>query len=239
MTTKLLYQYDSYLKENTATIREVIGNKIVFDTTIFHPRSGGVDHDTGKLVKDNKEYRVVQVLFDKNIGDVVHIVDGEHDLKAGDVVKQVIDWNRRYKLMRLHTAAHILASVMYRDYGALITGGNISEEYAYDDYSLEEFNKELFLDVVEKANQIIKRNIEVKVYWLPREEALKIPGIVKLAKRMPPNIDMLRIVEIPGVDIQADGGPHVKNTGEIGEIVPLKIVNKGRKRKRLYYTVKP
>ncbi|ADI32420.1 alanyl-tRNA editing protein AlaXM [Staphylothermus hellenicus] len=239
MTTKLLYQYDSYLKENIARVREVIGNKIVFNTTIFHPRSGGVDHDTGKLVKDGGEYRVVQVLIDKNIGDVVHIVDGEHDLKVGDVVKQVIDWNRRYKLMRLHTAAHILASIMYNEHGALITGGNISEEYAYDDYSLEEFNKELFLDIVEKANQIIKRNIEVKIYWLPREEALKIPGIVKLAKRTPPNIDVLRIVEIPGVDIQADGGPHVKNTGEIGEIVPLKIVNKGRKRKRLYYTVKP
>lgn len=239
MITKLLYQYDSYLKENTATVKDVFGNKIVFDKTIFHPRSGGIDHDIGKIVKDSREYRVVQVLFDKEIGDVVHIIEGEHSLKPGDVVKQVIDWNRRYRLMRLHTAAHILAAIMYEEYGALITGGNISEEYAYDDYSLQEFDKTLFLRVVDKANQIVRKNIEVKIYWLPREEAMKIPGIVKLAKRMPPSIDVLRIVEIPSVDIQADGGPHVKNTGEIGEIVPLKIVNKGRSRKRLYYTVKP
>ncbi len=141
--------------------------------------------------------------------------------------------------MRLHTAAHILSAVMYRDYGALITGGHISPDKAYDDYSLEEFNPEIFRKAVEKANEIVKQGIEVKIYWLKREEALKIPGIVKLASRMPPEIEYLRIVEIPGVDIQADGGPHVKNTKEIGEIIFIKAQNKGKKRKRLYYTVKP
>jgi len=128
---------------------------------------------------------------------------------------------------------------MYEKYKVLITGGNISYKYAYDDYSLDVMDKKIFYDVVEEANKIVKKGIEVKIYWLPREEALKIPGIVKLAHKMPPDFKYLRIVEIPGIDIQADGGPHVKNTMEIGEIVILKIVNKGKRRKRLYYTVKP
>jgi misacylated tRNA(Ala) deacylase len=128
---------------------------------------------------------------------------------------------------------------MYEKYKAFITGGSISYEYAYDDYSLDIMDKNIFYDVVEEANKIVKRGIEVKIYWLPREEALKIPGIVKLAHKMPPDLKYLRIVEIPGIDIQADGGPHVKNTKEIGEIIVLKIVNKGKRRKRLYYTVRP
>jgi len=90
---------------------------------------------------------------------------------------------------------------------------------------------------VAEANEIAKRGVEVKVYWLPREEALKIPGVVKLAEKMPPDVPQLRVVEIPGVDIQADGGPHVKNTREIGAIKILKIENRGKGKKRLYYTV--
>ncbi len=139
----------------------------------------------------------------------------------------------------LHTAAHILSAVLYNKYNALITGGHIYPDYAYDDYSLEVFSQEIFLDAIRQANEIAGRGIEVKIYWLPREEALKIPGIVKLASRMPPQIKVLRIVEIPSVDIQADGGPHVRNTRGIGEVVFMKAVNKGKRKKRLCYTVKP
>jgi misacylated tRNA(Ala) deacylase len=141
--------------------------------------------------------------------------------------------------MRLHTAAHIIAAIFYRDYKALITGGNIYPDYAYDDYSLETFDKSVFEDVIRKANEVVKSGVEVRIYWLDREEALKIPGIVKLASRMPPQVSRLRIVEIPGIDIQADGGPHVKNVSEVGEVVMVKVENKGRMRKRLYYTVRP
>ncbi|MEM3509305.1 MAG: alanyl-tRNA editing protein, partial [Nitrososphaerota archaeon] len=148
-----------------------------------------------------------------------------------------IDWNRRYKLMRLHTAAHIISSIMYKDYGALITGGHIDENYAKDDFSLEKFDKKIFEEAIRKANEIVKKAIEVKIYFLKREEALKIPGIIKLAEKMPPEVEKLRIVEIPEVDIQADGGPHVKNTKEIGEIILLKIENKGKNKKRIYYNV--
>ncbi len=239
MPTELLYQRNSYLRECEATVTHVNGSEIVLDKTVFNPRAGGLENDTGVLVKGGREYRVVKVYFDRETGELVHVVEGKHDLGVSDRVRAVIDWDRRYRIMRLHTAAHILSAIMYKDYNALITGGHIYPDYAYDDYSLEEYKPEIFQEAVRKANEIVKQGIEVKIYWLKREEALKIPGIVKLASRMPPEVEELRIVEIPGIDIQADGGPHVKNTKEIGEIVFIKAQNKGKKKKRLYFTVKP
>ncbi|MEM3926344.1 MAG: alanyl-tRNA editing protein AlaXM [Desulfurococcaceae archaeon] len=237
--TELVYQRDSYLREIEARIRYVKNDTVFLDKTIFHPRSGGVDHDKGYLIFNGKSVEVVEVFYDKETGDVAHRVSSTNGLSENLVVKLLLDWERRYKLMRLHTAAHILSGVMYSNYGALITGGNISPDQAYDDYNLEKFDKEIFINAIEKANEIVKRDLEVKIYWLSREDALKIPGIVKLASRMPPEIDVLRIVEIPNVDIQADGGPHVRKTGEIGEIVFLKAENKGKNKKRVYFTVKP
>jgi len=140
--------------------------------------------------------------------------------------------------MKLHTAAHIISAILYKEYGTLITGGNISEEYARDDFNLPSENwKEIVNDTIKKANSIVEEGRNVKIYFLKREEAFKIPGIVKLAEKMPPNVDILRIVEIEGIDIQADGGPHVKNTKEIGRIKLIKAENKGKNNRRIYYTV--
>lgn len=239
MTTRLLYQEDSYLREFSARVMRVDGNVVVLDQTAFHPTSGGVDHDTGLLVVDGTRYRVVDVKLDRSTGDVLHILESEPGLNPGDIVRGFIDWDRRYRLMRLHTAAHIISAIMYRDYGALITGGHVYPEYARDDFSIERFDRRIFEDAIAKANDVVRQGIEVKIYWLSREEALKIPGVVKLAERMPPDVERLRIVEIPGIDIQADGGPHVRNTREIGEIVLMKVENRGRRKKRIYYTVRP
>jgi len=239
--TELVYQKDSYLREVDAVVTRVEGASIFLDRTIFHPRTGGLEHDIGKLVRHSGEViEVVAVYLDKATGDVAHEVSpAEHGLEVGEVVRCVLNWERRYRLMRLHTASHILAAIMWRDYNALITGGHVTPEKAYDDYSLETMDKSIFEDAIAKANEVVKKALPVKVYWLPREEALKIPGIVKLASRAPPDVKELRIVEIPGIDIQADGGPHVKNTSEIGEIKLLKVANKGRQRKRVYFTVTP
>jgi len=235
---ELVYQRDSYVKELDAYITRIDGNRVYFDQTIFHPRSGGVDHDTGWLIKDDLKIRVVKVYFDES-GDVAHEVENTDGLNQGDLVKQVIDWDRRYRLMRLHTAAHIISGLMYSIHNALVTGGDITVDKAYEDYNLEVFDKQIFIDIISKANEVVERDLEVKIYWLPREEALQIPGVIKLASRKPPELDVLRIVEIPGVDIQADGGPHVRRTSEIGKIEIIDIVNKGKNKKRIYYTVKP
>lgn len=235
---KLLFQEDSYLREFTARVVSVDGEKVMLDKTAFHPRpAGGLDADTGVLRKGGEEYRVVDVIVEN--GQVVHVVPGNR-LEPGDVVTGVIDWERRYRMMKLHTASHILAAVLYDRYGALVTGGHITPEVARDDFDLSMVEgdwKKVLTEALEEVNSIIKKCIEVKVYWLPRAEALKIPGLVKLADKLPPEEENVRIVEIPGVDIQADGGPHVRNTCEIGGVRLVKLESKGRRRRRIYYTL--
>ncbi len=233
--TEKLFMKDSYLKTCEATVQEIRNNQVVLDRTIFHPLSGGVSNDIGKIIYLNKEYDIVEVREDKESESIVHVLSTTPEFKVGSTVRCELDWSRRYKLMKLHTAAHILSAIMYNEHNALITGGHIEPEEAKDDYSIEKADRSLFEDAIRKVNEIASRAIEVKVYFLPREEALKIKGVVKLAERAPPNLKELRIVEIPGVDIQADGGPHVRNTSEIGRIVLLKVENKGKNRKRVYY----
>ena len=237
--TRLLFQEDSYLKEFEAKVVKVIGNKVYLDATAFHPGpSGGLDTDKGWLVLPSGERIEVERAV-KEGEEVAHIVSDASKIKPGDVVKGILDWERRYRMMRLHTASHIVIAVLYKRYGAKVTGGHITPEMARDDLDLSGIKdwKKAIEEAIKEANEIASKCIEVKVYWLPREEALKIPGIVKLAERLPPEVEKIRIVEIPGVDIQADGGPHVKNTCEIGKLKILKMESKGARRKRVYYTV--
>lgn len=234
---RLLYQEDSYVKEFEATVTRVDQNKIYLDATAFHPGpSGGLDADTGLLVlPSGSTVKVVNVIEDGD--DVAHITEAPVQLSPGDKVKGVLDWERRYSMMRLHTASHVLAAVLYNKYGAKITGGHIKPDEAQDDFDLSgvENWRQAILTAVDEANNVLSRCIDVKVYWLERDRALQIPGIVKLAGRLPPAVDKLRIVEIPGVDIQADGAPHVKNTCEVGHIEVVSVENRGKTRKRVYY----
>jgi len=239
VATKLLYLCDSYLREFEARVERVSGDHVVLDQTGFHPLTGGVGCDVGCLVKDDSKLRVVRVEIDRATKEVSHVLEAQPSgFGQGDVVKGVIDWDRRYCLMRLHTAAHLIAAVMYRDYNALITGGQVDVDQAKLDFNLPRTDREVFEDAVRKANEEAAKRVELRVYFLSREEALKVPGVVKLAERMPPEERELRIVEIPSIDLQADGGPHVKNTGEISEIQLLKIENKGKNQRRIYFNTK-
>lgn len=239
MKTKTLYLYDSYLKEFEAKILQKSGNRILLDQTAFHPLTGGVAYDTGYLAKGNLKFKVLKVEINKETKQITHTLeDVANDLEQGDIVKGFLDWDRRYRLMRLHTAAHLIAAVMYIDYNALITGGQVDPEYAKLDFNLPRTDREIFESAIEKATKEARKGVSLKIYFLARKEALKMPGVVKLAEKMPPHEKELRIVEIPGIDLQADGGPHVKNTREIGEIGLLKIENKGRNQRRVYFEVK-
>lgn len=238
--TRLLYQEDSYIKEFEAVVEAVDGDKVFMDRTAFHPGpSGGLDTDKGWLVLPEGTRLEVEGAFEEG-GRVAHVVVGDVDaVRPGQKVRGIIDWDRRYKIMRLHTASHIVAALLYEKFGARVTGGHIAPDVARDDFDLggvSEWRRALEW-AVEEANEVAKRCIDVKVYWLPREEAMRIPGIVKLAGRLPPVVDRVRIVEIPGIDVQADGGPHVRNTCEIGEIRLLKTESKGSRRRRVYYTL--
>jgi len=139
--------------------------------------------------------------------------------------------------MRMHTSAHILSSIVNRETGALITGNQITAEESRVDFSLEQFDRDRISSYVEQVNGIIGRGIPVTSYFMKRDEAAKIPGLVKLANAAPPSVDVLRIVQIGEVDTQADGGVHVRNTSEIGRLVGLRAENKGKNNRRLYFTV--
>ena len=233
---KALYMNDSYLKEFEATVENVKDDKfVVLDKTAFYPTGGGQPHDTGVMICNGDEYAVVYV--GKFSGQISHEV-AKPRLKAGDRVTGKINWDRRYKFMRMHTAAHLLISIFNRESNVLITGNQIDEEKTRIDFNMENFDREKILKYIEDANNIIKQDLPVKVSYMQREEAMKIPGVVKLAAALPPNVETLRIVEIPGVDLQADGGTHVKSLSEIGTIEFVKAENKGKDNRRVYYTVR-
>ena len=229
--TEKLYWRDAYIREFQASVENAEGNRVVLDQTAFNPRGGGLVSDTGTL----QEAKVVEVT--KEGDTIIHHLEGPTDLKSGDSVRGVLDWDRRYKIMRMHTTAHVLSSVVNGETGALITGNQISPEESRVDFNLEAFDKEKMSSYIDKVNQAVSRGLEVRSYFLKRDEALAMPGLVKLANAAPPSVDVLRIVEIGDVDTQADGGVHVRNTKEIGTVVGLRTENKGKSNRRLYFTV--
>jgi Ser-tRNA(Ala) deacylase AlaX len=232
--TEMLCLKDSYLREFEARVISANGKHIFLDKTAFYPSGGGQPNDIGKLVRNKEEFGVIAVT--KSAEGVCHEVDKE-GLAAGDSVKGSIDWERRYKLMRMHTASHLLSAIFNQRAGAMITGNQLDTQRSRIDFSLEEFDKDKILGFCNEANAVIKNNPPVRTYFLPREEAMKIPNVIKLAGAMPPSLETLRIVEIDGVDKQLDGGTHVKALGEIGKIEIAKMENKGKTNRRVYFTL--
>ena len=230
--TKKLFWDDAYIKEFDAKILSVDGNQIVLDQTAFNPRGGGLVGDIGTL----GNVKVLDTVKGAN-DSIVHMVESTAGLGMGSSVHGNLDWGRRHRIMRMHTSAHLLSSIFNKETGALITGNQIEPDKSRIDFSLENFDREKILLLCKQANEAIAKNPPVKTYFMQREEAMKIPGIIKLAAAAPPDVKELRIVEIEGYDIQADGGVHVKELGEITRIDPLKFENKGKSNRRLYFTI--
>ena len=182
--------------------------------------------------EQGEEFKVIYV--GKFSGNISHEVD-KPGLKIGDKVKCKIDWKRRYILMKLHTATHILSEVLYREANALITGGQMNLDKSRMDFSLENYDLEKVKSNVDKVNEIIEKNLKVSIEFLSREEAIKLPKLSKLAKGIPESLETVRIVSIGDFDIQADGGTHVHSTSEIGKIEFIKCDNKGKNNRRVYY----
>jgi misacylated tRNA(Ala) deacylase len=165
---------------------------------------------------------------------ILHALESS-GLKAGDKVTGQVDWERRHRLMRMHTAGHLLSSLFYSRANCRITGNQIDVDRSRMDFNLESFDRTQIEGYVAEANELIRKDAPVKTYFLGREEALKLPDMVKLAEAAPPAEAELRIVEIEGIDRQADGGLHVSHLREIGQIELLKLENKGKTNRRLYY----
>jgi misacylated tRNA(Ala) deacylase len=237
--TELLYQTDSYLQRFEARVvaLDEEGQGIALDRSAFYPGGGGQPADSGTLTVNGVQYVVKRA---KKAGDLVfHYVEGEEPLPiAGTIVHGQIDWERRYQLMRTHTAMHVLCGVIFRDYGASVTGGDMDPLEGRMDFEFETMQRELVDRIQEAINQEVLAAREVRVAILPREQAFQIPDLIRTKiNLLPEGIQQVRVVEIVGLDLQADGGTHVHNTAEVGSIRVKDYKSKGKINKRIYITV--
>ncbi len=229
--TKLLFHSESYVKEFQAIVTGVFDGGVVLDRTAFYTGGGGQPSDSGTLTDGDREYRVTGVK--RSDGKLVHQIAGDLPA-AGATVNGLIDWDRRYLLMRTHTALHILCGVVWRDYGALVTGGDMKPGEGRMDFEFENFSAE-FVDELEiKVNAEVAADRDIHVNNLTRAEADQVPDLIRTKiNLLPPNIQKIRTIDIHGLDLQADGGTHVANTREVGVIKVVGHESKGRINKRI------
>ncbi|MCC6957879.1 MAG: alanyl-tRNA editing protein [Anaerolineales bacterium] len=237
--TELIYQTDSYVKTFDAHVTAVDpeSRAVVLDRSAFYPGGGGQPADRGTLVIDGVTYAVARA---KKAGaDVLHLLEGEAPLpQAGARAVGEIDWERRYKLMRTHTALHVLCGVVFRDYGASVTGGDMDPLDGRMDFEFETMQRELVDEIQNAVNAEVAKAHPVRVAILPREEAFQIPDLIRTKiNLLPEGIQEVRVVEIVGLDLQADGGTHVANTSEIGKIRIVDYKSKGKINKRIYIAI--
>ncbi len=236
MMAEAIYMDDSYLKEWDSKVVSANEKFIVLDRTGFYPNSGGVQWDTGVMVRksDGKQFKVVYT--GKFKGEISHEVD-DVGLNKADEVRCELDWERRYILMRYHTAAHIVSGVFHNEFGYKITGNQLTPEKGRIDFNMANFDVEQLKLGIERSNELIGKDLPVEIYSKNREEAEKDEKLFKLAIGFPHDVKDIRIVDIKGFDAQADGGCHVRSLKEIGKIVFKEAVNKGKNNRRLYFTI--
>jgi len=237
--TELLYQTDSYLRtcDGRVTAIDAENRGIVLDRSCFYPGGGGQPYDRGVLEINGVSYPIERV---KKIGeDVFHFAGGDMPLpQIGDSARAEIDWERRYKLMRTHTALHILCGVVFRDFGASVTGGDMEPLDGRMDFEFENMQRELVDKIQEAVNREVAAARPLHIAILPREEAFQIPDLIRTKiNLLPPGIPQVRVVEIVGLDLQADGGTHVHDTSEVGRIRVVDYKSKGKINKRIYIAI--
>jgi len=235
----VLYPTDSYLREFTAQVAAADSERhaVSLDCTAFYPGGGGQPHDSGWLLAGDATLPVVKV---KREGEHVwHWLAPDMALPAvGTQVVGRLDWQRRYALMRTHTAMHILCGVVWRDYGAQVTGGAMEPLEGRMDFEFATLRAELVGEIEAKCNAEIAAAHDVRVQILPRAEAFQIPDLIRTKiNLLPAGISEVRTVEIVGLDLQADGGTHVANTSEVGTIRVTDYKSKGAINKRIYISV--
>jgi misacylated tRNA(Ala) deacylase len=237
--TELLYQTDAYVQEFDANIHTILADEraVVLDRSAFYPGGGGQPCDFGSLTVNSVMYPVTKVK--KQGADVLHYLGGEEPLPASNSVSHgILDWSRRYKLMRTHTALHVLCGTVFRDYGALVTGGDMDPLKGRMDFEFENMRGELVREIEAAVNREVAVGHEIRVKILPREEAFQIPDLIRTKiNLLPEGIPQVRTVEIVGLDLQADGGTHVNNTTEVGTIRVVDYKSKGAINKRIYIEI--
>jgi misacylated tRNA(Ala) deacylase len=229
--TELLFRDDAYLKTATARVVAVRDGKVELDRTIFYPLGGGQPGDTGFLIRDNGDrIAIADTRKGETPGSVAHVIAAGAALpEAGEAVGLEIDWDRRYALMRLHTALHVMSCVVI----APVTGGNIAPDKARLDFDIDI----TLLDpekIAQGTNELIARSVATETVWITDEELDARPELVKTMSVQPPRgAGRIRLLRIPDIDLQPCGGTHVANIAEIGGIQVLRIRNEGKRNKRV------
>jgi misacylated tRNA(Ala) deacylase len=226
---------DAYATACEALVAEVVADGVVLDRTVFYARGGGQPGDTGVLRWEGGEARVADTF--RQGGRIVHLPEpgpGVEAPPAGTSVSAEIDWDRRHLTMRTHTALHALSGIVWRDYGAKVTGGNMEPGAARMDFELEGISGEFGREVEAKLNRALALDRPVRVLFLPRAQALADPDLIRTkVSLIPASVDPIRVIDIEGIDRQADGGTHVRSTGEVGTVRVVRTKSKGRAFKRM------
>jgi misacylated tRNA(Ala) deacylase len=226
-----LYHFDSYLREMDATVLRVEGNRVVLDQTVFYAQDGGQPADQGRLTWASAQAHVIDVRRQGH--EIWHMLE-EPVPAEGKRLHGQLDWNRRYALMRAHTATHILCGVIWRDYGALVTSSSMEPGKARQDFELERLTLDFVTEVEQRVNAEIEADREVRIRFLPRAQVLALPGLIRTRTNLLPEwLERVRLVEIVGLDLQTDGGTHVARTSEVGHVRVIGHESKGRINKRV------
>jgi misacylated tRNA(Ala) deacylase len=235
--TRELFLKDAYLTEFESPVVEISGREVILDQTAFYPGGGGQPADKGALGVGPVKAAVVDVRREE--GHVVHVLDKAIPDTVRDL-KGELDWERRYAHMRYHTALHALSGVIWRSFGAKVTGGQMRADRARMDFSFPgEWTADVVGEIEHLVNEALAEGRPVRVYELPREEALENPDLIRTQSNLvPERVKMVRIVEIEGTDTQADGGTHVANTEEVGEVEITAHKSKGRQNKRVEFVLR-
>lgn len=230
--TTWLYPQDSYLKTFSAAVIAVDAeqNAVQLDQSAFYPGGGGQPHDTGSITWEDAPVPVTKIAKGG-----WHVLQTDHLPVVGTAIQGAINWEHRYQLMRTHTAMHILCGVVWRDYGASVTGGNMEPLQGRMDFEFERMQKELVAEIEARINAEVAAARDIRVAILPRDEAFQIPDLIRTKiNLLPAGISEVRTVEIVGLDLQADGGTHVANTREVGALKITDYKSKGGINKRIY-----
>jgi misacylated tRNA(Ala) deacylase len=232
LETELLFATDAYVRSFDAMVVEVTADGgVVLDRTAFYATGGGQPHDLGMLSWADTSAAVIEVR--KTDPGVVHRIQGPVP-EVGTRVHGEIDWARRYALMRHHTALHAMSGVIYQLYGATVTGGQMYPDRARMDFLLPDLSQDRLSAIEARTNELLQQGRPVSIRFLPRSEAFQIPDLIRTKVNLiPESIDQIRVVDIEGIDQQADGGTHVNNTREVGSVKIVKTENKGKGNKRL------
>jgi misacylated tRNA(Ala) deacylase len=234
--TDRLYSTDAYLDVCDARVVAVTPLGLILDRTVAYARGGGQPGDTGTLTTDAGDLAIVDTFVDRETGELIHVLgDGSAPPDVGAPIHVAIDAERRRRIMRTHTALHALSGIVFSHFGAKVTGGNMEADgTARMDFELDSISQEFGREVEERLNSALAEAHAVNVLFLPRAEALADPDLIRTkANLIPADVDPIRVIDIEGIDKQADGGTHVHSTLEVGHVAVVKTESKGKANKRM------